>query len=259
MENDLHQHLNWFSNYVTALIESASGDIEPLEIKLDHSLRVLQNALSIARSSSSLPETSVFLAALYHDIARFEQYLQYGTFRDAASRNHGAWAVKILKRQKRLQKLPRNQAHQILTAICLHNRAVLPEKMPPESLELCEIIRDADKLDILKVMDDHLSSGEEYNPTVILGLPDTTEPGNPIIRQKVLRRKVAYYSDLKNLNDFRLLLGSWFFDMHSEGSKRLFIQNGNALNILAQLPEDDHYGSAKNFLAQELKNYAERN
>lgn len=254
MKKNLQGHLKWFDNYAKSKIKSSSVNPKPIEIKQQHSLRVLQNALLIRDPASTLSEETISLAALYHDLARFNQYLQFGTFKDSISRNHGAWAVKILKQEKLLRDMPQKQARQIMSAICLHNRAMLPKNLKGETLELCEIIRDADKLDILKVMDEHLAAQKSYDPTVILGLPDTNAPGNSAIPHKIFKREVAYYSDLKTLNDFRLLLGSWFFDMHFNGSKRLFIQNGNARKILMQLPEDSHYREAKNFLLQELEN-----
>lgn len=117
-------------------------------------------------------DRACLLAALYHDVARFEQYLRLHTFRDRESCNHGQWGVRILK----LRTAPegRNAAVRklVLAAVGLHNRFALPAGLPEGMARICHAVRDADKLDILRVMDEHLSGPRPYCPTVVLSLPD---------------------------------------------------------------------------------------
>lgn len=50
----------------------------------------------------------------------------------------------------------------------------------PEGVALAaNVVRDADKLDILRVMDEHLSGPGPYNPTVVLQLPNEPAPLQP--------------------------------------------------------------------------------
>lgn len=256
MEKKLQNHLDWFNGWVDKKITAAHKDTSPLELKKTHSHNVLKNALAIAENEPEMDRECVYLSALYHDLARFDQYLQFTTFKDSLSFNHGSQAVKILKQENRLDDCSQEKRKIILSAIGLHNHPSLPASLPTTLKKYCQLLRDADKLDILRVIDEHLASNSEYNPTVILSLPDSAEPGNPLVTAKTLARELAFYSDLQTLNDFRVLLGSWFFDMNFKGSQSLFVEEGHAISLLLGLPDDAHYGKARNFLLGELEKHA---
>ena len=117
-------------------------------------------------------DRACLLAALYHDVARFEQYLRWHTFRDRESCDHGQWGVRILKREQRLEDEAPAVRTLVLVAVGLHNRFALPPGLPEGMARICHAVRDADKLDILRVMDEHLSGPRPYCPTVVLSLPD---------------------------------------------------------------------------------------
>lgn len=64
-------------------------------------------------------------------------------------------------------------------------------------------------------------------------------------------RDVAAYADLCSVNDFRLLLGTWFFDMHF-ACRRQFVEDGHALNLLRGLPTNAPYGQARETMLEKL-------
>ena len=83
MENAKEEFIKYTENY----------DLtdENLDGKQKHSLRVMQISEEIARDLK-LNQEEIKLAALIgllHDIARFEQYTKYKTFRDLDSIDHG--------------------------------------------------------------------------------------------------------------------------------------------------------------------------
>lgn len=257
MDKKLQSHLDWFNGWVDKKIAAANRDPSPLRLKKIHSRNVLENALAIAADAGGMDAECVYLAALYHDLARFDQYLKFNTFKDALSFNHGAQGVAILKRENRLADIDPEKRKLVLGAIAMHNRTNLPSALPDRVRNYCQLLRDADKLDILRVIDEHLANNREYNPTIILSLPDAPSPGNPIVTTRALAREVAFYSDLQTLNDFRVLLGSWFFDMNFKGSKKIFVEAGHARAILLGLPDDEHYGPAKKFLLREMETHGQ--
>ena len=68
--------------------------------KQKHSIRVMELSKKIAEGLK-LSEEQIELATLIgllHDIARFEQYKQYHTFKDAESIDHGDLGVEILNK-----------------------------------------------------------------------------------------------------------------------------------------------------------------
>ena len=97
-------------------------------------------------------------------------------------------------------------------------------------------MRDADKLDILRVMDEHLSDAAPYNPTVVLQQPDDPTIASEAVLNAVREKRVAAYADLRCVNDFRLLLGTWFFDLHFATCRSKFLQDGHAHNLLRSMP-----------------------
>lgn len=64
--------------------------------------------------------------------------------------------------------------------------------------------------------------------------------------------QVAAYADLRSVNDFRVLLGTWFFDMHFEASRRQFVENGHARRLLDGLPQNATYGPVRAALLERL-------
>lgn len=226
-----------------------------MRLKERHTRAVLGHARRIAGEERFAPPLAraCLLAALYHDVARFAQYLRYGTFRDRDSRNHGLWGVSILKREGRLEGEDRTVRRLALVAVALHNRYALPASLSPDMARVAWTVRDADKLDILRVMDEHLSGPRPYCPTVVLGLPDAADKVSAKVLDDALNGRVAAYADLRSVNDFRVLLGTWLDDMHFASSRRLFAASSHALRLLEGLPQEGPYAVARACLLRRLE------
>lgn len=251
MPESINDHIEWFKAYAKRKIEACDKDRSPLEIKLDHTMRVLENAGAIA-SGEKFPESlkrACLLAGLYHDLARFDQYLHFGTFRDAISFNHGWAAVRMLRKEDRLQNEDAETARLVLAAIACHNRRALPSAMRGELALVANALRNADKLDIVRIMAEHLAH-KPYNPTVILSLPDDDSLCGKKVIDDALAGRTALYEDLRSVNDFRVLLGTWHNDLQFESSRRLYIEMGNGREVVAALPDNDSYGEVRKFLLE---------
>ncbi|MCR4798730.1 MAG: HD domain-containing protein [Lachnospiraceae bacterium] len=128
-------------------------------LKIEHSFKVCEIAEQIARALS-VPLEDVELAwlmGLLHDIGRFEQLRQYGTFIDANSIDHAKLSADILFRdglieEYRDESLPDGWESICEKAIRLHNKLLLPEDLDERELIFCNILRDADKADIFRVL-----------------------------------------------------------------------------------------------------------
>lgn len=146
-----------------------------IKLKIDHTYRVAAISEQIARSQN-LPEPEVDLAwliGMLHDIGRFEQLRRFGTFSDADSIDHAKFGVRLLFEEGLLQRFLSDESAAeyleqkavgaplleaadievdiIRTAIWNHNEYRIPEGLEPRAEQFCHIIRDADKIDILKV------------------------------------------------------------------------------------------------------------
>jgi hypothetical protein len=253
---DISRHEQWFADYAASARAKAHGDTAPLDLKIRHTGHVLANARDIVGSGLFSPPVAraCLLAALYHDVARFEQYLRYHTFKDRESCNHGLMGVVILKRERPLDGEEKPVRHTVLAAVALHNRFALPRRLPEDVCLATRVVRDSDKLDILRIMDEHLSGPKPYSPTVVLSLPDSPDITGEAVIDAALAGRVAAYADLRSVNDFRLLLGTWFFDMNFPASRDRFVRDGHAVRLLDGLPSTAPYGPARNHLLRHFRN-----
>lgn len=244
----MQEHWQWLEGFVQEQAATLEGDPQPLWLKLEHTRQVFSHAAALAQTECATAEETraLLLAALYHDVARFPQYVQYHTFKDNASRNHGAWAASLLKRHGRLDSESADVRRLVLAAVCFHNRHSLPQGLPETMARICAQVRDADKLDIVRVMAEHLAR-KPYNPTVVLGLPDS-DAANPRVWEMVLAGKTASYNDLWSVNDFRLLLGAWVFDLHSDAARKRFVCAPCIWKILGDLALNEAYERPLSFL-----------
>lgn len=105
------------------------------------------------RSSESAADLA-WLIGMLHDIGRFEQLRRFDTFNDSESLDHAGFGADLLFGEERLIKKFSDCTELfplIEEAVRDHSRYRLPEKLDPVMETFCAIIRDADKLDILRV------------------------------------------------------------------------------------------------------------
>lgn len=132
--------------------------------KVIHSYKVVDVSEAIAKSLN-LDKEEIQLAkliALLHDIGRFEQLKQYGTYRDVDSIDHANYGVKILFEDGVIRKFIEDDKYDnvIYKAIKNHNKYKIEDECNEEELLHCKIIRDADKTDIYRVHFDDITKKE---------------------------------------------------------------------------------------------------
>ncbi len=248
---DIDGHVAWFEQYTARYLEHCAVDKNPIQLKVDHSLRVLANATYLLESVSSWQllekscvmgserETvyrSTLLAALYHDIGRFEQYLQHGTFNDRISVNHGIWGTRILRMLCVLDNEPDIVRKQVLPAVAMHNRMYLPCGLSGELRFVSHVLRESDKLDIMSTVADYLRPGGLRNDVVTLDLEDSPTMWTESVARSVLFGNSICYTDMRYLNDFILLLCSWVLGLRFAASRVLVAKQGAMGTLVKLLP-----------------------
>ena len=109
---------------------------EYIELKKNHSLRVMKISQNIA-TRLGLAQNDIDLATLIgllHDIARFEQYTQFKTFRDIDSFDHGDYAIKILESDLKKYVETDEYDNIIKVAIKNHNKYQIEEGLNDREL-----------------------------------------------------------------------------------------------------------------------------
>jgi len=123
---------------------------ERIKAKQEHSLRVMKISEQIAKGLK-LRQQEIEVATLIgllHDIARFEQYMRYGTYRDIESIDHGDFGAEIL--EDNIRRYTENTKYDeiIIKAVKNHNKFKIEEGLTAKQELFAKIIRDADKIDI---------------------------------------------------------------------------------------------------------------
>jgi len=135
-----------------------------VSLKVAHTYRVSELCRRIAKSIS-LPEEDCDIAwfcGMLHDIGRFEQLRIYNTFIDSQSVNHAHLGHRILFEEGRINdylvECPEDgkdaedaDLEIVKKAIYYHSDYRLPKELDDRTKMFCDILRDADKIDILRV------------------------------------------------------------------------------------------------------------
>lgn len=240
-EQMLTGYRKWFTEYAATF---RTGELEydrNIIIKEDHTARVCQEITYIGQNIG-LNRHDLLLAetmALFHDVGRFEQYVKFGTFADHLSVNHAEFGVEIMNDKQVLDSLDPEERKLILRAILYHNRRDLPIDETDACLRYAKMLRDADKLDIWQVFADYYRhGGEKENSVLIHNFPDT--PGiSPEIHAELVAARIANYSDVKNLNDFKLLQVGWVYDINFPPTFRRVHDRGYLDSIRSALPDSE--------------------
>ncbi len=195
--------INAFAEYV----RNYDPSDEKIKLKIDHTYRVAGLCQRIAESLGlSEPDVDIaWLLGMLHDIGRFEQIRRFGTFNDAQSVDHAEFGADLLFREGLIRKFAEGyyeecelarsgneEAEQIIKnnehhnkdtgllemAIRQHNKYRVKEDLTERQRMFCDILRDADKVDIFKVNADI--------PMEIIYDVTTEELKNGIITKEVL-------------------------------------------------------------------------
>lgn len=195
--------INAFAEYV----RNYDPSDEKIKLKIDHTYRVAGLCQRIAESLGlSEPDVDIaWLLGMLHDIGRFEQIRRFGTFNDVQSVDHAEFGADLLFREGLIRKFAEGyyeecelvrsgneEAEQIIKnnehhnkdtgllemAIRQHNKYRVKEDLTERQRMFCDILRDADKVDIFKVNADI--------PMEIIYDVTTEELKNGIITKEVL-------------------------------------------------------------------------
>jgi HD-GYP domain len=151
MKIDKQKALKAFQEYTTHYDVSD----EKVKLKIDHTYRVCGLCQQIA-VQSGFDENEIELAwltGLLHDVGRFEQLKRYGTFIDAQSIDHAEFGANILFKEGRIRDYIEDASEDQLlekTVRC-HSAYRVPAHYTEREKKFADLLRDADKIDILKV------------------------------------------------------------------------------------------------------------
>lgn len=253
--------INAFAEYV----RNYDPSDEKIKLKINHTYRVAGLCQRIAESLGlSEPDVDIaWLLGMLHDIGRFEQIRRFGTFNDVQSVDHAEFGADLLFKEGLIRKFaegyyeecelaePENQEdEQIIKnnehhnkdtgllemAIRQHNKYRVKEDLTERQRMFCDILRDADKVDIFKVNADI--------PMEIIYDVTTEELKNGIITKEVLESFYKKETVLKSVRRSAVdhIVGhiSLLFELVYKESYRQAKEQGyvyKLLNFKSDVPE----------------------
>lgn len=235
---DLSQYMSWFQSFVKGFYFGTEEDVANIDLKKDHSLRVLREA-GMLTTSLQLPSPLadvVHIGALFHDVGRFPQYRQFKTYNDRESLNHACSGVAVMHRADILRRLAPADRKLVLAAIFLHNRPVLPARLSATQSLILRIIQDADKLDIIPTVMANLEPAAPSSRVVSLGLAPDSDRYSDAVYRKVVDRQPVAMSEMVWVNDFKLMLLGWLPTLNFPASRRAVLERSYPERLLALLP-----------------------
>jgi hypothetical protein len=232
----------WFETYVAGFYGDDDFVDANIELKEKHSKAVCAETAWLAdRLGLSDNQKRIAQAiALLHDVGRFEQFRKYRTYNDAMSRNHSLLAVEVICKDKILEGFDGQEREYIETAIKYHGDKELPEGLDGDMLLYCRLIRDADKIDIYRVVveyyEQYLNDSESFR--LEIELPDEPWYSDEVV-QKVLNGERIDYRLLKTWNDCKLIQLSWVYDVNFAPTLERIKQRGFLEKLIDFLPANE--------------------
>jgi putative nucleotidyltransferase with HDIG domain len=166
---------NTFAEYI-----SGYNATDPkIKLKIDHTYRVAELCELIARNLKlDEYETDVaWLTGMLHDVGRFEQIKRYNTFNDAQSVDHANFGADLLFKEGLIDTYVdgfHDDKYGVIVENAIRNHSAfrIDERLDEYTVMFCNILRDADKVDIFRVNIDIRPSlgkqnGREVSPPVL--------------------------------------------------------------------------------------------
>ena len=234
--------LNEFDSYV----RKYNIDDPKIKLKYNHSYRVMDLCRQIAESIG-LNDNDVKLAmiiGILHDYARFEQWSMYKTYSDMDSVDHGDLAVELLFEKNEIENfnIKKEDYSVVYDAIKYHNKYEYPEHASQRNKLFCQIIKDADKLDIFYL----LSIGE------IKIVNDDSEISDEI-KDEFYKENLLKREQKKTKSDIIVFYLAMIYDMNFKYSYKFLKQNKLIEKLFEFIDSKEKFRPYFNYIGKYMK------
>lgn len=227
----------WFDDYVAEFADS-DGNLHAMQrLKLEHSRRVQHLARRIAdelhwtKDAADLAE----VCGMLHDVGRFSQFAEFGTFHDAVSVDHGENGARILADRASALLPEASRSGTLSDAVRLHNKPALPNHLCVESETYVKLVRDADKLDIFEVVYDGATHPDSLYTEMSNWL--NLDGGiTPEVLVCATEKRPVPYGVIRSLADLILVQLHWVYDLNYTPSFRIMRERGTFERLRSLLP-----------------------
>jgi len=242
------QFLSYTSHY-----DNQNGRIH---LKIIHTLKVVDLCEMIAKELGFSREDTLLamLIGLLHDIGRFEQVRIYNTFRDAASIDHAELGRKILFDDGLIRKFIISSEYDsiIQKAVSNHNKYAIEEGLSPREFLFCQLIRDADKADIFRVICE-----DTFQNTCMTEIQDPyTDTISDTVYENFMTEKSLHWSIMRTPLDAVIAHLALIFDFNFKPGLKYIDENQFLPFIFDKINcSDDFTNQRWNNIKERVSNY----
>lgn len=260
-----------------------------IKLKIDHTYRVANLCEQIAQSLelSAAEVDLAWLSGMLHDVGRFEQLHRYNTFSDAQSIDHARFAVELLYDEGLIadyvpeisttelvadartwrsmgganesptaqsENMPLSDILQTLRiAIGEHSAYRIQKGLDERTRMFCQILRDADKVDIFRVIcDTPMEEVYGFQTKDILRSAITPEVMQAFYEHHAVLRKLK-----KCPADYIVAHGSLTFELVYPESLRIAKEQGYLKQMMSFQSENPDTAEIFEDLRKDLNDYLE--
>ena len=227
MEKLLREMHAWMADYMRSFYTEDEEVQQAIRMKEVHTGYVTSIAVELAKHLH-LSAHDVELAeimGLFHDVGRFRQFTLYRTFNDAVSEDHAALGLKVLDELPFLARLVPEDEALVRFSILNHNKKVIAPTEDARQLFFAHLLRDADKLDIFRVLRPFLA-------------PSDGTGVSPDFLEKFIAGEQVDYTKIRTMDDRKLVRLMWVYDVNFSWTLQRVKERGYIEDIIAHLPED---------------------
>ena len=204
-----------------------------IKLKIKHTYEVMRKSEYIAKNLK-LNNENIELAkliGLLHDLGRFEQAKKTNSFIDGKQFDHADYGVKILFEDNLIRQFIEDNSYDeiIKKAIYNHNKYQIEDNLNETESLHSKIIRDADKLDIFRVME------EDDFKNIFIGMYNKDTLDYEEISQNVynnlINNKCVLIKDRKTQIDCWGCIIGFIFDLNFKTSLE-YVKEKNYIDVL---------------------------
>ena len=232
----------WMAHYMKSFYSDDAEVQRGILIKERHTGYVTANCIELAKFLKlSTHDTELAeIIGLFHDVGRFRQYSIYKTFNDADSEDHADLALKVIEELEFFTELDADDYELVKFAIANHNKKTVAPTEDDRKILFAKIIRDADKLDIYRVLEPFLAqAAADKMPNFIKSKGNLVADISPDFVENFVTGKQADYRKIRTNGDRKIVRLMWIYDVNFSWTMRKIVERGYIDKIISNLPMDE--------------------
>ena len=258
MQEILKEMHSWMQNYMKSFYSDNEEVQRGILVKENHTGYVTSNCVELAKDLNFSKHDSELaeIIGLFHDVGRFRQYSIYKTFNDADSEDHADLAIKVIEELDFFKKIPAVDYEIVKFAIQQHNKKNIAPCTDERKNLFAKVIRDADKLDIYRVLEPFLAQENvDKMPNFIKNKGNLIADVSPDFVENFVTGKQADYRKIRTNGDRKIVRLMWIYDINFSWTMKKILERGYIEKIVQNLPQDKKIAEGVRRLRDYVENF----